>query len=99
MSGRLGPAWLTRRALKLRPQLRHPLLHFHERAALTLTGVRTLDVLGNGVELLALPDPEECPGMVDQDLIEHIVAWAVGLHASARAGELTEAMIARAGRR
>ena len=67
-------------------------------AAMRRAGVPPECDLAAVERFIALLDPEGCPGMVDQDLIEHIVAWAVGLHASARAGELTEAMIARAGR-
>ena len=50
-------------------------------------------------EVHLLLDPEGCSGLVDRELIEHIVEWAVGLHAGAGASELAEAMIARAGRR
>ena len=39
MRNRLGPVGLTRRALKLHPQIRHPLPHSHKRAVLALVGV------------------------------------------------------------
>ena len=58
-----------------------------------------LDVLGNGVQPLVLHDPEGCPGVVDQELIEYFVEWSVGLHASPRVSGFAQATIARAGRR
>jgi hypothetical protein len=48
---------------------------------------------------LTLIDPDGLPGIVDDDLIAQVVEWIVGLNESARASELAEAMIARAGRR
>jgi hypothetical protein len=68
-------------------------------AAMRRAGVPPECDLAAVERFIVLLDPEGCPGVVDQELIEHIVEWAVGLHASARAGELAEAMIARAARR
>ena len=68
-------------------------------AAMRRAGVPPEGDLAVLERFLALIDPDGLPGIVDEELIAQVAEWVAELGASARAAEMAEAMIARAGRR
>lgn len=67
--------------------------------AMRRAGVPPAGDLATLESFLALIDPDGLPDVVDEELIAQVAEWVGELGASARATEIAEATIARAGRR